>query len=301
VVVVDSLVREETDLQTEKKEAVEALVEVVVAFHQEEEGGLQGIRMILHHLAECQETLKNRREKEDLQWAVETDMKTALIGVLHLLDQALSLLDQETPTIQRCPETQGDRWTDLVHHAAASEKRNIARVQEIIHQLKAITCHQELTVHQEIQEENQDSVHTEVASEMLVIEMEASADQLLGSTHLLEWQTTAARDHQETHLGTPPGNTLHQGAGVQRLSGIWLQEKGMFPVTMRMELSHTLPVTGLGEWVGKENILGVDFLPEREVLWEAQGNTVEAEEEVVELPVVEGEAEMMTGVGAAAS
>lgn len=66
VVAVDSLVTG-TDLQTEKKGAVEASVEVVVAFHQEEEEGLQGIRMILHHHAECQETLKNLREKEDLQ------------------------------------------------------------------------------------------------------------------------------------------------------------------------------------------------------------------------------------------
>lgn len=183
------------------------------------------------------------------------------------------------------------------------------QVQEIIHQSKEITCHQELTVHQEIQEETQGmgnleelkkhSVHTEVASEMQGIEMEASADQHLGSTHLPEWQTTAVRDHLETHLGTPPGNTLHPGTGERRLSEKGLQEKGMFPVTMRMELTHILPVTGLGEWVGKENILEVGSPPEKEVLLEAQGNTVE--EEAVELPVVEGEAEMMTGVGAAAS
>jgi len=147
------------------------------------------------------------------------------------------------------------------------------QVQEIIHQSKEITCHQELTVHQEIQEETQDSVHTEVASEMQGIEMEASADQHLGSTHLPEWQTTAVRDHLETHLGTPPGNTLHPGTGERRLSEKGLQEK--------------------------ENILEVGSPPEKEVLLEAQGNTVE--EEAVELPVVEGEAEMMTGVGAAAS
>jgi len=157
------------------------------------------------------------------------------------------------------------------------------QVQEIIHQSKEITCHQELTVHQEIQEETQGmgnleelkkhSVHTEVASEMQGIEMEASADQHLGSTHLPEWQTTAVRDHLETHLGTPPGNTLHPGTGERRLSEKGLQEK--------------------------ENILEVGSPPEKEVLLEAQGNTVE--EEAVELPVVEGEAEMMTGVGAAAS